>query len=148
MNLHDLDDVIAAFYASISGTAGGQDWETSKLLLHPDARMVRTRLDEDGKPIAWSFSVDSYRENTAPLLAGMDFYEVEIARRTVRFGNVAQAFSAYEAYDAPERGKLLKRGMNMIHLYDDGTRWWIMHVIWDDEREGLRIPDRAWFDRD
>lgn len=145
MNLHDLDEVLRAFYGSISGPAGSQDWETSKLLLHEDARLVRTRLDEEGRPVAFSFSVDGYRDATAPLLAGFDFYEVEIARRTVRFGNVAQAFSAYEAYDRPEGGRLLKRGLNMIHLFDDGMRWWIMHVIWDDEREGLDLP-RALFE--
>ena len=140
MNLHNLDDVMKAFYASISGPAGGQDWALSRLLFHQDARLVRTRLDERGQPIAFSFSVDGYREATEPLLAAMDFYEVETARRTVRFGNVAQLFSAYEARDKPEGGTLLKRGMNMIHLYDDGTRWWIMHVIWDDEREGVVVP--------
>lgn len=140
MNLHDLGEVIETFYDTISGPAGTQDWERSKRLFHPDARLVRTRLDEQGKPVAFSFSVDGYREATAPLLAGMDFYEVEIARRTVRFGNVAQVFSAYEAYDKPTGGALLKRGMNMIHMYDDGSRWWIVHAIWDDEREGVQLP--------
>ena len=140
MNLHDIDELIEAFYDSISGPAGAQDWKRSALLFHPDARLVRTRLDESGSPVAFSFSVNGYREATAPLLAGMDFYEVEIARRTVRFGNVAQLFSAYEARDKREGGALIKRGMNMIHLFDDGRRWWIMHVIWDDEREGVSLP--------
>ena len=140
MDLHDLDDLIGAFYSSISGPAGQQDWELSKLLFHPDARLVRTRLDERGKPVAFSFSVEGYREATEPLLAAMDFYEVETDRRTVRFGNVTQLFSAYEARDKPRDGTLIKRGMNFIHLFDDGTRWWIMHVIWDDEREGVGLP--------
>ncbi|MBA3677013.1 MAG: hypothetical protein H0W74_06360 [Sphingosinicella sp.] len=140
MNFHDLDEVLDAFYASISGPAGMQDWELSARLLHTDARMVRTRLDEAGRPVAFSFSVEEYRKNTAPLLARMDFYEREVARRTIRFGNIAQVFSAYEAHDRLDGGKLLKRGMNMIHLYDDSHRWWIMHVIWDDEREGVAIP--------
>jgi hypothetical protein len=38
----------------------------------------------------------------------------------------------------------------MIHLWHDGVigkngRWWIMSIIWDNEREGVSIePD--WFD--
>jgi hypothetical protein len=140
MNLHDLDQLIEAFYATISGPAGSQDWERAKLLFHPDARLVRTRLDGQGQPAAFSFSVEGYREATMPLLADIDFYEAEIARRTVRFGNIAQLFSAYEAYDRPAGGRLLKRGMNLIQLFDDGRRWWIMHVIWDDEREGVELP--------
>ena len=140
MDLHDLDEIMHAFYGSISGPPGGQDWEQSRLLFHPDARLVRTRLDEAGRSVAFSFSVDDYREATAPLLANIAFHEVEIARRTIRFGNVAQLFSAYEARDKPVGGQLLKRGMNMIQLFDDGCRWWIMHAIWDDEREGVEIP--------
>ena len=141
MNLHDLDQLLEAFYDTISGAAGAQDWARAKTLFHPDARLVRTRLDEAGRPVAFSFSVDGYRLSTEPILAGIDFFEVQTGRRVVRFGNVAQVFSAYEARDSEVGGNLIKRGMNMIHLFDDGSRWWIMHVIWDDEREGVSIPE-------
>lgn len=140
IDLRSLDEVIGALYASISGAPGGQDWELSRRLFHPDARLVRTRVDADGRPIALSFSVDSYQDNARQLLKDQPFFEIETARRTVRFGNVAQVFSAYEARPAPDAAELIKRGMNMIHLYDDGARWWIMHMIWDDEREGVSIP--------
>ncbi|HEX8482336.1 MAG TPA: hypothetical protein VF650_10565 [Allosphingosinicella sp.] len=30
--------------------------------------------------------------------------------------------------------------MNCAHLFNDGRRWWLMHLIWDDEREGLTVP--------
>ena len=96
--------------------------------------------------MALSFSAETYEENVGGLLSGVPFYEVETERRIVRFGNVAQVFSAYEARTAPQGGELIKRGMNMAHLYNDGSRWWLMHMIWDDEREGLRVP-REIFDR-
>jgi hypothetical protein len=35
---------------------------------------------------------------------------------------------------------LIKRGIDVMHLYDDGTRGWIMQMIWDDERDGVRLP--------
>ena len=82
---------------------GGQDFELSRRLHHPDVRLVRTRLDEAGKPVALSFSGDEYEANARALLAGMPFYEVETERRVVRFGNIAQVFSAYEARTAPGR---------------------------------------------
>lgn len=140
IDLHDLDQIFDAFYASVSGPPGGQDWALSEHLFHPEARMVRTRLDEQGRPIALSFDLDSYRANASALLANMAFYEMEIARRVFRFGNIAQVFSSYEARPAPGSPELIKRGLNMLHLYDDGSRWWIMHCIWDDEREGLQLP--------
>jgi len=141
-----IDQLMTALYASISGPPGGQDFELSRRLHHPDVRLVRTRLDETGKPVALSFSGEEYEANARALLAGMPFYEVETERRTVRFGNVAQVFSAYEARTAPEGGELIKRGMNCAHLYNDGTRWWLMHLIWDDEREGVEVPREVFAD--
>ena len=135
-----IDALMAALYSSISGPPGGQDWELSRRLQHPDVRLVRTGLDEAGRPVACSFSGEDYEANARALLADMPFYEVETERRTVRFGNIAQVFSAYEARSAPAGGDLVKRGMNMAHLYNDGTRWWLMHMIWDDEREGVEVP--------
>jgi hypothetical protein len=140
-----IDALMTALYSSISGPPGGQDFELSRRLYHPDVRLVRTRLDEAGRPVAFSFSADDYESNARSLLAGTPFYEIETERRTVRFGNVAQVFSAYEARTARQGGELIKRGMNFAHLFNDGRRWWLVHLIWDDEREGVEVP-RAVFD--
>ncbi|HET9641206.1 MAG TPA: hypothetical protein VFP12_18600 [Allosphingosinicella sp.] len=141
-----IDALMKALYSSISGPPGGQDFELSRRLYHPDVRLVRTRLDEAGRPVAFSFSADRYEANAKALLADTPFYEVETERRTVRFGNVAQVFSAYEARTEPEGGERIKRGMNCAHLFNDGKRWWLMHLIWDDEREGVEVP-REVFDQ-
>ena len=141
-----IDQLMTALYSTISGPPGGQDFELSRRLQHPDVRLVRTRLDEAGRPVALSFSGDDYEANAKGLLAAIPFYEVETERRVVRFGNIAQVFSAYEARTAPEGGELIKRGMNCAHLFNDGTRWWLMHMIWDDERDGVRVP-REVFDQ-
>jgi hypothetical protein len=135
-----IGQVMTALYSSISGPPGGQDFALSRRLHHPDVRLVRTRLDEAGGPVAFSFSGDEYEANARALLAGVHFYEVETERRVVRFGNIAQVFSAYEARIAPDGGELIKRGMNFAHLFNDGRRWWLMHLIWDDEREGVKVP--------
>ena len=135
-----IDALMTALYSSISGPPGGQDFELSRRLQHPDVRLVRTRLDEAGRPAAFSFSGEEYEADARALLAGTPFYEVETGRRVVRFGNLAQVFSAYEARTAPDGGALIKRGMNLAHLYYDGARWWLMHLIWDDERKGVAVP--------
>ncbi|HEX8241204.1 MAG TPA: hypothetical protein VF574_15830 [Allosphingosinicella sp.] len=140
-----IDGLMTALYSSISGPPGGQDFELSRRLYHPAVRLVRTRLDEAGKPVAYSFSGEEYEANAKALLADMPFYEIETERRTVRFGNIAQVFSAYEARTAPQGGEPIKRGMNCAHLFNDGRRWWLMHLIWDDEREGVEVP-RTVFD--
>ncbi|HEX9948376.1 MAG TPA: hypothetical protein VGA98_12605 [Allosphingosinicella sp.] len=140
-----IDQLMTALYSAISGPPGGQDFELARRIYHPDVRLVRTGLDRSGMPVAFSFSADAYEANAKALLAGRPFYEIETERRTVRFGNVAQVFSAYEARTAPQGGELIKRGMNCAHLFNDGRRWWLMHMIWDDEREGVEVP-RGVFD--
>jgi hypothetical protein len=145
-DLSTIDGIVDALYSSISGPPGGQDWALERLVNHPKASKVRTRI-ENGKPVAYPFGVEDFIEATIPLLAARSFHEIEIARKTVRFGNVAQVFSAYEAKDTPESKTLIKRGMNLIHLWNDGARWWVMHMIWDDEREGVKLPPQSFFDQ-
>lgn len=144
-DLATIDGIVDALYACISGPPGGQDWDLERLVNHPKASKVRTRI-ESGKPVAYPFGVEDFIEATKPLLAGRSFYEIEIARKTVRFGNVAQVFSAYEAKETPESKTLIKRGMNLIHLWFDGARWWVMAMIWDDERDGVKLPPQNFFD--
>lgn len=136
-----IDAVMHDFYATISGGPGEQDWERAAALFHPGALMVRTRI-VDGEPRAWAFDHAGYVASTRPLLAGRSFHEIEIAREVVRFGQIAQCFSTYEARETPGSAELIFRGVNMLHLWNDGTRWWIMSVIWDNEREGLTLPAR------
>ena len=138
--------VMAALYRAISGAPGGQDFALFRSAVHPDLRMVRTGVDADGRPSLLSFSADDYEANARRLLADLHFHEIETDRRVVRFGNVAQVFSAYEARDAAEGGVLIKRGLNFGHLFHDGERWWLVHLTWDDEREGVKVP-RAIFDQ-
>ena len=140
-DLHRIDDVINAMYAAISGAPGERDWARLRRLFHPRAQLVRTGVDSPGTPTAHVFTIAEYMRNASDLLQDRPFHEIEIARRSVRFGNVAQVFSAYEARSEPDCDSLIKRGMNMMHLYDDGVRWWIVQMIWDDERDGVELPE-------
>ena len=70
-----------------------------------------------------------------------DFYEVEIAQRIDLFGNIAHAWSAYEARDALDDEVPERRGINSIQLFRDPELGWrIMAMIWDNEREGVSLP--------
>jgi len=31
-------------------------------------------------------------------------------------------------------------GINSIQLFNDGTRWWVVGVLWDNERPDKPIP--------
>jgi hypothetical protein len=140
--VHDsqLATLIDEFYAIISGPAGPRDWSRERVILHPQARLMRTGVDDAGRPWIRVMSLDEYIEDTAPFFAAADFHEIEVARRVDRFGNWAHVRSVYEARKSPGDPELLKRGVNSIQLFHDGQRWQIVSVLWDNEREGVVVP--------
>jgi len=66
------------------------------------------------------------------------FTEREIKHVITRFGNVATVLSSYEGGDAA--GRFKTRGVNIFQLYFDGKRWWILSMVWDEERPDNPIP--------
>ncbi len=69
------------------------------------------------------------------------FHEVELFRRTEVFAGIAHVFTTYESTatmaDASETSY---RGINSIQLRHDGSRWWILTVLWTEEHEDTPIP--------
>ena len=136
-----LDAIIRAFYETVSGPAGAERG-TSRMraLFLPGAHLVRTTIAEDGTAQAKVMDVEAYVRDTADYFRANSFYEVEVARRTDLFGQIAQLFSTYEARNDPSEAEPFKRGINSIQLFNDGERWWIVGVLWDNERADNPLP--------
>ena len=131
----EIGAVVDEMYAMISGPAGPRDWSRQDHCFLPEARQVRTWVDEQGRPQKLSMSLDEYRENTTPFFAANPFYEVETSRRIDRFGNMAHVWSGYEARRSPDDESPERRGINSIQLFNDpDSGWRIIHMIWDNAR--------------
>jgi hypothetical protein len=140
---HDFRDYTAAIYGVVSAPAGARHWERIRLLYHPDARLVRSGLDPDGKPFALSMSFDEYIDNVETLLADVAFTEVEISHNATIFGNAAQVASVYE-YSRESAGQQQQgRGVNFLTLVSGDADWRIVSIVWDNERDGLRLRDHG-----
>lgn len=140
VDLTDIGSMIHALYRSISGPAGGpRDWETDRILHHPGALLMPTRPTSEGGSTIELLSMDGYIESRTRFFAANDFFEVEIARQEFRFGNIASVLSSYESRHSAD-GAAFGRGVNCFHFWWDGERWWVMSTIWDNEREGVRLP--------
>ncbi len=127
--------VIDEMYAMISGPAGPRDWSRQANCFLPDARQVRTRVDEQGRAQKLGMNLTEYEANTSPFFAENDFYEVETSRRIDLFGNIAHVWSGYEARRSPDDSEVERRGINSIQLFRDPEAGWrIIHMIWDNER--------------
>jgi hypothetical protein len=136
-----IDAIIHALYESISGYAGApRDWERDRALYAPGALLVPMRPPTDSTASAEILDFEGYVKSRTPFFASQSFFEVEIARREFHFGSMAHVLSAYEGREAPG-GKILKRGVNSIQLFHDGQRWWVVSIMWDNEREGVQLPE-------
>jgi hypothetical protein len=127
--------VVDEMYAMISGPAGPRDWSRQANCFLPEARQVRTWVDDEGRPQMLSMGLADYAANTTPFFAANPFYEVETERRIDRFGNMAHVWSRYEARTSPDAADVERRGINSIQLFNHAEHGWrIIHMIWDNER--------------
>jgi hypothetical protein len=138
---YTIEAIIKALYEVISGPAAvPRDWNRFRSLFFPGARLVRTFMAADGTPRAFAMDADAYEADTADYFRRESFYEAEFARRIEVFGNIAHVFSVYEARHDPSDAQPFRRGINSVQLFNDSYRWWIVSVLWDNEREDNPIP--------
>ena len=127
--------VIDEMYDMISGPAGPRDWSRQANCFLPEARQVRTWVDEGGNPQMLAMGLAEYRENTTPFFAANPFYEVETERRIDLFGNIAHVWSHYEARTSPDDATPERRGINSIQLFRHPEMGWrILAMLWDNAR--------------
>jgi hypothetical protein len=137
--------VIDEMYAMISGPAGPRDWSRQARCFLPEARQIRTWVDEAGRPQMKIMGLEEYAANTQPFFDANPFYEVETSRRVDLFGNIAHVWSSYEARRSPRDSDVERRGINSIQLFRHPELGWrIVAMIWDNERNpALEWPMRA-----
>ena len=144
-DVESIDAIIAATYDVISGPAGQKrDWNRERSLFYPGARIMPTarvpgRNDVELEP--QMLDVEKYIARAEPLLQ-QGFYETEIARRTEQFGNIAHVWSIYESRHNEDDPEPFMRGINSIQLFNDGKRWWIVNIYWQQEDPDSPIPDK------
>ncbi|WP_229483238.1 hypothetical protein [Massilia horti] len=138
-----VDSIVAALYDVISGPAGApRDWNRMRSLFAPEGRMQAVAMRPDGTIVMRTMSVEDYITRNTPAFAKMGFFEREVARTSETFGQVAHLFSTYESRHAADDAKPFQRGINSIQLYNDGTRWYVLNLVWRAEDDKLPLPER------
>jgi len=136
-----LDAIVAALYDVISGPAGKQrNWDRFRSLFAPGARLIPTGLTPEQKARMRVITPEEYAAQAGPRLESSGFYEREIGRTTESFGNITHIFSTYESKHAASDAQPFARGINSIQLFNDGSRWFVVTILWDSERPGNPIP--------
>jgi hypothetical protein len=135
-----MDTIITTLYGTISGPASARDWDRFRELFYPSARLLRTIVSPEGTISMSAMDVQGFIDFAEPFLRQHPFYERELVRQVDQFGQIAQVFSTFESASDPEGGDSLGRGINSLQLWFDGQRWWVMSMLWDDERPTNPIP--------
>ena len=134
------DAIIAALYEANSILVDQKrDADRFRSLFVPGARLMPTFRPANGKSVIGVQTVDDYARIAGSRQPRHGFSEREIARTSQAFGNIMQVFSTYEARrDSTDSHPT--RGINSIQLFNDGARWWVVGVLWDNERPDKPIP--------
>jgi hypothetical protein len=138
-DVHTLDGIIAASYEALSGPVGApRQWARYLSLLDPQARLVSASVDATtglAKIVRWNR--EEYAASANEYLVKTGFTDRKLGCATSQYGNVANVQCGFEGL---EQSKLVERGVAIYQLYNDGQRWWINSVVWDQERPGNLIP--------
>jgi hypothetical protein len=140
-DVESIDAIMAALYNVISGPAGERDWNRFRSLFLPEARMGAVRKKPDGAISASTFTPDGYVDRAGNYFKEHAFYEGELSRKTEQFGQEAHVFSTYESRNAPGE-KPFARGINSLQLFNDGKRWYVVSIFWDEERSDNPLPQK------
>ena len=135
------DAIIAALYdANTILVDQKRDADRFRSLFVLGARLMPTiRPPNGGTGVIRIQTVDDYIRQASSGPPRHGFSEREIARTSEAFGNIMQAFSTYETHRDSADARPI-RGINSIQLFNDGSRWWVVGVMWDNERPDKPIP--------
>jgi|SoimicMinimDraft_17_1059745.scaffolds.fasta_scaffold06139_2 hypothetical protein len=135
-----IEGIVKASYETISGGAGVQrQWGRDRTLFAPSVRYISMSKDKTGAVKVRTSDYQEYLDESDDFLVKQGFTEVELGRKIERFGNVATVLSSYEGR-MMSSGKVVTRGVNIFSLYNDGKRWWIQTMLWDEESAENPIP--------
>jgi hypothetical protein len=127
-DLAAIERIMAALYDSISGTDDSErDWELSKSLFHPDARVSPNAFEDRVRGV---MTEDEFQADARPRIAPRAFFEWEVDRDVAITGEVASIRSHYHAAETPDGKPIIKEGVNHLILIKEDGRWRIMAIAW------------------
>lgn len=127
------------FAAFTSGPDSAARLEALRSLLLPRAVIIRTC---GGEPTV--YGVEDFIAPREALLAGgalAGFSEWPLTGRIDLFGDIAHWFGTYAKEGVQEGAPFTGRGAKSLQFVRTCDGWRISAVAWDDEREGLAIPE-------
>lgn len=138
-DVQSIDSILAALYNVISGPAGERDWNRFRSLFVPGATLTSAGKDREGNIRVRPRTTEEYVKGAGGYFAQHGFFESAIVNRIHTFGNIAHVLSSYESRSASGEAPFA-RGINSLELAFDGKRWWVVSILWEEERPDNPLP--------
>ncbi|MCZ6754000.1 MAG: hypothetical protein O7E49_01690, partial [Gemmatimonadetes bacterium] len=107
-----IERIMTALYQSISGADDSErDWDLSKSLFHPDARVSPNAFEDRVRTV---MTEDQFQADARPRIAPRAFFEWEVERDVRITGEVASIRSHYQAAESPHGEPIIKEGVNHL----------------------------------
>lgn len=137
-----IEGIVKASYEVISGGVGvPRDWGRDRTLFDPNSHSVGIEVDpRTGAVTAKPVTEQEYADEADAGMVKNGFTERELAHVIHQYGNVATVLSSYETRTATS--PTVAHGVNIFQLYFDGKRWWILSMVWDEQRPGNPQPPK------
>lgn len=145
-DVESIDAIMGAVYDVISGDAGeARDWDRFRSLFIPEARLIPSGRNPEGQHGYRVWSPEEYVATAGNYLEENGFFEDEAHRVVERWADIAHVFSTYNSYHTSadmEAGNHFQRGINSFQLMYDGTRWWVVTIMWEAEAPNRPIDEK------
>jgi hypothetical protein len=140
-DVDSIDHILAAVYDVISGPPGPRDWDRFRSLFYSGARLIPTHRDDKGVVSARVLTTDEYEARGQAYFSKEGFFENSVANHVETWDTIAHVWSTYESRHAKGE-KPFARGINSFQLMNDGKRWWILSIFWEQEDAAHPIPEK------
>lgn len=134
-----IEHILGAAYNAVSGPPASRDWDIFRGLLTSDARFIVCQRDPSGNVIRNTLTTDEFIRRVQLIVGSTGFYETPLAHRIEVWDSMAHVWSTYESRHFPGE-KPFTRGINSFQLFNDGTRWWILSIFWQNEDASHPVP--------
>lgn len=137
-----IEGIVKASYEVISGGVGvPRDWGRDRTLFDPNSHSIGIEVNpRTGAVTANPVTEQEYADEADAGMVKNGFTEREVSHVIHRYGNVATVLSSYETRTATS--PKVAHGVNIFQLYFDGKRWWILSMVWDEQRPGNPQPPK------
>ena len=111
-----------------------------KSLFYPGARLIRTQASPTGEFVATVLTPDDYVARAGKYFCHQRILRTRNFAEDRSLGQSPADLQHLRVAPLKTNGAPFTRGINSIQIFNDGKRWWILTIAWQEESATLKLP--------